>query len=92
MAVVRELIADAGRRSCLKAMNKDGSTVLHVAAAAGQAAVVQLLLDAGARPDARDRVRLQCVMEAGMGLHTACVGAPCLRRHTMPAVYAVLPA
>jgi ankyrin repeat protein len=56
MAVVRELIADAGRRSCIKAMAKDGATVLHAAAAAGQAAMVQLLLDAGARPDARDRV------------------------------------
>jgi ankyrin repeat protein len=58
MAVVRELIADAGRRSCVKALAKDGSTVLHVAAAAGHAAVVQQLLDAGARTDARDRVRI----------------------------------
>jgi len=56
MAVIRELIADAGRRSCLKSLAKDGSTVLHVAAAAGQAGAVQLLLDAGARTDARDRV------------------------------------
>jgi ankyrin repeat protein len=57
MAVVRELIADAGRRSCLRAITKDGSTVVHIASAAGQAAVVQLLLDAGARADGRDRVR-----------------------------------
>lgn len=56
LAVVKELIADAGRRSCLKLMAKDGSTALHIAAAAGRAEVVQLLMDAGARPDAKDRV------------------------------------
>lgn len=60
LAVVRELLADAGRRSCLKSLSKDGSTALHVAAAAGQAEVVQLMLDAGARTDARDRVSGVC--------------------------------
>ncbi|KAI8464829.1 MAG: ankyrin repeat-containing domain protein [Monoraphidium minutum] len=56
MAVVRELLADAGRRSCLRALTRDGATALHVAAAAGQAEVVELLIDAGARTDARDRL------------------------------------
>ena len=53
---MRELLADAGRRACLKTLAKDGSTALHAAAAATQPAVVQLLLDAGARTDVRDRV------------------------------------
>lgn len=57
LAVARELLADAGRRACLKSMSKDGSTALHIAAASTQAGVVQLLLDAGARTDVRDRVR-----------------------------------
>jgi hypothetical protein len=75
LAVVRELLADAGRRSCLKSLSKDGSTALHIATAAGQAEAVQLLLDAGARTDARDRVSLP---EGGGGwaLVALCQGNP----------------
>lgn len=55
-AAVRELLADAGRRAAAKSQAKDGSTPLHAAAAGGHAEVVQMLLDAGARADVRDRV------------------------------------
>lgn len=56
LTVTKDLLADAGRRACVKSMAKDGSTALHLAAAAGHDDAVQLLLGAGARPDARDRV------------------------------------
>jgi len=57
-AVVKELIADAGRRSCLKSMNRDGATPLHLAVQAGLLDIVQLLVNAGSKVDATDRVRL----------------------------------
>lgn len=56
-AVVRELLTDAGRRSCLKAANRDGATPLHLAVLADHLDVVQALVNAGARTDMRDRVR-----------------------------------
>lgn len=55
--VVKELLSDAGRRSCMKSMNRDGATPLHVAVQAGLLEVVQLLVNAGAKVDAVDRVR-----------------------------------
>jgi ankyrin repeat protein len=55
-AVVRELLTDAGRRSCVKSTNRDGATPLHLAVVAGHADAVQALVNAGARTDARDRV------------------------------------
>lgn len=57
LAAVRELLADAGRRNAARAQAKDGSTALHIAAAAGHADVARALLDAGARVDVHDRVR-----------------------------------
>jgi ankyrin repeat protein len=53
---LKELLADAGRRSCLKAMNRDGATPLHLAAAAGYFDAAQLLVNAGAQLDVRNRV------------------------------------
>eukprot|EP00878_Enallax_costatus_P034917 GHUV01038862.1.p1 GENE.GHUV01038862.1~~GHUV01038862.1.p1 ORF type:complete len:155 (+),score=31.09 GHUV01038862.1:512-976(+) len=55
-AIVKELLRDAGRRSCLRSMNRDGATPLHLAAAAGHTDVVRMLLNAGSRGDLKDRV------------------------------------
>eukprot|EP00775_Hariotina_reticulata_P005700 gene5700-5939_t len=52
---MKELLADAGRRSCLKAMNRDGATPLHLAAAAGCLDAAHLLVNAGAQLDVRNR-------------------------------------
>jgi ankyrin repeat protein len=54
--VVKELLSDAGRRSCLRAMNREGATPLHLAVQAGLMDVAQLLVNAGAKVDASDRV------------------------------------
>ena len=55
-SVVKELLSDAGRRSCLKAPNRDGATPLHLAVQAGLLDIAQLLVNAGAKVDATDRV------------------------------------
>ena len=60
LAIVRELLADAGRRSCIKAMNRHGATPLHVAAANGQTEVVRALVNGGAKTDMKDRVSATC--------------------------------
>lgn len=57
VAAVQELLRDPGRRGLLRAMSRDGSTALHLAAAAGQEEVAGLLLVAGAPADVKDRVR-----------------------------------
>jgi ankyrin repeat protein len=54
--VVKELLSDAGRRSCLRAMNREGATPLHLAVQSGLMDVAQLLVNAGAKVDAPDRV------------------------------------
>lgn len=54
--MVKELLSDAGRRSCLRAMNREGATPLHLAVQAGLMDVAQLLVNAGAKVDASDRV------------------------------------
>jgi len=56
LSVLRELLSDGGRRACLRSVSKDGFTALHLAAATGKADAAQMLLDAGAKLDARDRV------------------------------------
>lgn len=53
---MKDLLSDAGRRSCLKALNREGATPLHVAVQAGLLDVAQLLVNAGAKVDATDRV------------------------------------
>lgn len=55
-AVVKELLSDAGRRSCLKALNREGATPLHAAVQTGHLDIAQLLVNAGAKVDATDRV------------------------------------
>lgn len=54
--VVKELLSDAGKRSCVKNLTKHGSTALHLAVAAGHADAARLLMNAGAKADTRDRV------------------------------------
>lgn len=54
---MKELLSDAGRRSCLKALNRDGATPLHLAVQAGLLDIARLLVNAGAKVDATDRVR-----------------------------------
>jgi hypothetical protein len=56
-SVVKELLSDAGRRSCLKALNRDGATPLHLAVQTGLLDIARLLVNAGAKVDATDRVR-----------------------------------
>jgi ankyrin repeat protein len=55
-AVVRELLTDAGRRSCMRAANHEGATPLHLAVMGHHGDAVRLLLNAGARADMRDKV------------------------------------
>lgn len=56
---MKELTADAGRRCCLKVVNKQGATPLHLAAAAGHTGVAQHLMSVGAKLQARDKVSRQ---------------------------------
>ena len=51
------LVAATDRRGCASPSSQDGDTPLMFAAMKGQAAVVPLLLDAGARVNMKDNVR-----------------------------------
>jgi hypothetical protein len=75
--VVKELLSDAGRRSCLKALNRDGATPLHLAVQSGLLDIARLLVNAGAKVDATDRVREgpECVWIRVRGLSVCtCLG------------------
>lgn len=73
--VVEELLTGSGRKVLVKAKNKDGQTALHVAAKHDHLEVVVKLVQAGARPDVKDKAgktAADLVPEDNPALRQAC--------------------